>query len=441
MMSGSRFPELNLYFLEQKVGTIIFENERQCYLVYDGEWIHHGFVISPHLTFNTAIDSVATSRFIQNLFPEGSAFECLIELQNLSKYNLYAILKTIGHDTAGALSFLKTEPNSETVLRLVTQKELIERLKDGSRKNLAFWDGKFRLSVAGVQNKLNVFCDETGQFFLADGGYASTHILKFSSTRFPNIVLNEFFSMRFAKAVSLPAAQVDLISIGHFRALKVKRFDRKRAKNTVQKRHMIDGCQALNLPPESKYEQNFGSSKDVANIREGVSLSKLFEFANRTSVPAQTKQHLLDWILFNLIVGNSDAHGKNISFYIGKNGISLAPFYDIVSVVFEHQENSDIDINLAMAIDDNFDINQIRVYDLISLAETIGFNFSLLKRRLERMLKTCTEQLERLRFEQLSRDEENCLEQYKFLIRERISYFVSELEQFDDVYASNFYSK
>lgn len=441
-MSGSEQSaekvSLKLFFRDQQVGIIQFKGERKCSMEYDDAWIQQGFPISPHLEFNQDIHSTSICRFIQNLFPEGSAFERLLETQNLSKYNFYAILKTIGKDTAGALTFIADSPDQETSLRAITTAEIIERLKDESRRNLAFWDGKYRLSVAGVQNKLNVFCNTENQYFLADGQYASTHILKFSNSQFPNIVLNEFFTMRLAKAIHLPVAEVELVSFGDDRALKVERFDRKLTEDTVLKRHMIDGCQALNLPSESKYEQNFGSSKDVAHIREGASLHKLFKFAEQTSVPADSKQKLMDWVLFNLIIGNSDAHGKNISFYLGKNGMTLTPFYDLVSVVFEHQSNAEIDTHLAMAIDDNFDIDQIKTFDLLSLSETVEFSAPLLKRRLERMLGLCAEQLKQLEFTGLDDSENTSLTIYKALIRKRIMYFSNELTQFDEVYASAF---
>lgn len=437
-MTGSDQPTLTLFFRDKPIGQLQFEGDRKCRLTYSKNWVLTGFPISPHLTFDQDNDAVAVCRFIQNLFPEGSAFERLIEMQHLSKYNFFAILKTIGHDTAGALSFATEEPNAKTLLRQIKTNELIERLNDSSRRNLAFWDGKYRLSVAGVQNKLNVFCNEAGTYFLAEGSYASTHILKFSNPRFPNIVLNEFFSMRLAKAIHLPVADVELVSFGDYYALKVQRFDRKLAGDRVLKRHIIDGCQALNLAPEYKYEQNFGNSKDVAHIRDGASLPKLFEFANTTSVPAQTKQRLMDWVLFNLIIGNSDAHGKNISFYISKKGITLTPFYDLVSVVFEQQDNPEIDTHLAMAIDDNFDINHIKIFDLLSLSEDVGFNPALLKRRLERILSLCGEQIRQLEHSNLLKHEHECLLRFQALVEQRVTYFEQELSYFDEVYSAGF---
>ncbi len=143
---------------------------------------------------------------------------------------------------------------------------------------MTIWDGKFRLSVAGVQNKLNVYKDERGDLFLADGAYSNTHILKFSSDEFPTVVINELYCMRLAAATWLSVAKVGHKKLDDRSALIVERFDRQVSAAGVDKRHLIDGCQALDLPPEYKYEQNFDDAKVVAHIRDGVSLSKLFAF-------------------------------------------------------------------------------------------------------------------------------------------------------------------
>lgn len=36
--------------------------------------------------------------------------------------------------------------------------------------------------------------------------------------------------------------------------------------------------------------------------------------------------------MFNILVGNSDAHLKNLSFMVSHEGVQLAPFYDLLSV-------------------------------------------------------------------------------------------------------------
>lgn len=41
-------------------------------------------------------------------------------------------------------------------------------------------------------------------------------------------------------------------------------------------------------------------------------------------------ENLLKLIIFNYIIGNCDAHGKNLAFIITKEGPYLSPFYDII---------------------------------------------------------------------------------------------------------------
>jgi serine/threonine-protein kinase HipA len=127
--------------------------------------------------------------------------------------------------------------------------------------------------------------------------------------------------MQLASHCGLDVAETQLIYFDKHATLLVKRFDRKMiSKSEVKRHHMIDGCQALNLPPEYKYERTLGSGRDVAHVRDGVSFSKLFDFAEKCSNPALTKKKMLDWVLFNILVFNFDAHGK-ISVFLFQNTV------------------------------------------------------------------------------------------------------------------------
>jgi serine/threonine-protein kinase HipA len=70
-----------------------------------------------------------------------------------------------------------------------------------------------------------------------------------------------------------------------------------------------------------------------------------------------------------LLIGNSDAHGKNISFYVGRNGIDVAPAYDLVNVeIYGDQYDRD----LAMAVGDTFEFNAIHAYQLADMCDECG---------------------------------------------------------------------
>ena len=69
-----------------------------------------------------------------------------------------------------------------------------------------------------------------------------------------------------------------------------------------------------------------------------------------------------------------------MSFFVGSTGITITPFYDLVSVTYEASKNKKIDTSLAMAIGDNFDIASITAYDLLSLPMMQVFHLVLLRK-------------------------------------------------------------
>ena len=160
----------------------------------------------------------------------------------------------------------------------------------------------------------------------------------------------------------------------------------------VVRLHAIDTCQALNLGVSHKYERNFGSGRDVADIRDGVSFEKLFSIAPDTQAEAVTRMALLRWSLLQYLIGNSDAHGKNLSFLVEPSGPRLAPAYDLVSVCIY----SDIEHELAMAIGDEFNINKVRAFDWANFAERCNIERRLLLRETNRMIKALRTKLPQL---------------------------------------------
>ena len=80
----------------------------------------------------------------------------------------------------------------------------------------------------------------------------------------------------------------------------------------LERSHQIDGCQALNLAPNQKYEQEHPESQLGATAKDIFGLSKICK------VPAIAQKEILQLFIYNYLIGNSDAHAKNISFLINK---------------------------------------------------------------------------------------------------------------------------
>jgi serine/threonine-protein kinase HipA len=98
----------------------------------------------------------------------------------------------------------------------------------------------------------------------------------------------------------------------------VDRFDRLTQGQSWQRLHVIDACQLLGLDRSFKYSQ--GSMESLAAL------------ASACRSPAVARSRLFGWLVFNVLVGNSDAHLKNLSFMVSHEGVQLAPFYDLLSI-------------------------------------------------------------------------------------------------------------
>lgn len=376
---------LSVNFGDNVIG--ILELDRTTNLLklnYSEQWQQEGFAISPSLPLNSQHTPEVAYNYLDNALPEGEARKLLAENLGVSEKNVYSQVRAIGNDISGAITFIGQQESATQQLlpqfRVLLEAELTERLDHKEELGLLTWDDKPRLSVAGVQDKLNVFINETSEIGFGDGSLCSTHILKFEKKNCPNLVLNEFFCMKLSSAIGLPTADVEFTQFGSHPALIVKRFDRKydSALNKVMRRHVIDGCQALNLPRDYKYERNLGDGRDVKHIRDGASLEGLFEFCKGMSSPVESTLWLLNWQVFNLMISNYDSHGKNVSLFFDKNNAKFTPAYDLVNVAmfpqFKHM--------LAMAMGDEFEPDDIHAYQLADFAETCAIDKKLLSRQL-----------------------------------------------------------
>jgi len=366
---------------QRSIGSLwVEEGSGEYGFAYTSFWRESGYAISPHLPLDGEIAPANIKKFLENLIPEGKGLEDIVAFTHISKNNIFAIIKAIGYDTSGALMFGNRKDTDRLLFREITDEELAKRIEQIEEKSIVIWDNKERLSLAGVQEKLPVII-QGEKFGLGDGKLCSTHILKFQTKRHSNVVLNEYFCMTLAKKIGLHVADVELKYFNKYPALLVKRFDRVyKIGEGVERIHVIDGCQILNLGVTYKYERNFGSGRDVKDVREGVSFSKLFASAKLCEVPAKAKLQMLQWAMFNLIIGNSDAHGKNFSFFVRQRGIEPTPFYDLLSILV-HKE---VEHDMAMAYGDEFHPNEIEAFQLREFAEDIEVNHKLVAQTLQK---------------------------------------------------------
>ncbi|MEO1923365.1 MAG: HipA N-terminal domain-containing protein, partial [Nautiliaceae bacterium] len=180
---------LFITFNEDVIGELFFENN-QFKLNYYDKWKKEGFELSPHLKFETSA-SENIKNFLKNLLPEGENLDDISIFLQISKYNTFGLIKEIGKDVAGAVNFYTKLPKiKEKKFIEIPKAKLLQKIKNISYENILVWDGKVRLSIAGVGKKLPVMIKE-GKFGFGEGDYASTHILKFDKKTL-HLVENEY---------------------------------------------------------------------------------------------------------------------------------------------------------------------------------------------------------------------------------------------------------
>jgi len=94
-----------------------------------------------------------------------------------------------------------------------------------------------------------------------------------------------------------------------------------------------------------------------------------------SSLPVIDIKVLLQGILFNLIIGNNDAHGKNFSLLYKAQQTRLAPFYDMISTI--HYPN--LANKMAMKIGSKYDFDSLFPRHIEHMAEEAQLSVALVR--------------------------------------------------------------
>jgi len=200
-------------------------------------------------------------------------------------------------------------------------------------------------------------------------GSPSTHILKPAIPGIEGSVFNEGFCLALAHALKLDVARAAIHRVEDQAYLLVERYDRQRTpEGTWARLHQEDFCQALGLPPETKYQNEGG-----ADLAQAFALLRR---ATRPSAPHILK--LLDFVIFNALVGNHDAHSKNFSLLYTPQGAVLAPLYDALSTAVYPRLTD----KMAMKIGSKYKFSELEARHWAQFAQAAGLSPGLVKKRI-----------------------------------------------------------
>lgn len=277
--------------------------------------------------------------FLDGLLPEGEPRRSIARDVGVPPNDTYGLIRALGRDCAGAVVIQPAEdpppPRPTTATAEPLGPEEIDALVRDLRSAPLGAGGRVRISLAGVQEKLVLTRMQDGSWGRPVDGTPSTHILKPEIAAYPQTVENEAFCMRVARQLGLDVASVETTEIAGRRLIVVERYDRVvSADGSVERIHQEDFCQATGIAPETKYEEDGGPSlRRVADILQSVAAPDSLE-------------RLLQAVTLNVLLGNGDAHGKNLSLLHHASGaLTLAPLYDLMCTLHYGDDR------LAMYID------------------------------------------------------------------------------------------
>lgn len=262
----------------------------------------------------------AVKAFFSGLLPDDIIRHRLARVLGVSEKNPFSLLEAIGGECAGALALYpagQTPPPAQIQdLEILDEQRLTEIVALVRYRPLLAGTDNIRLSLAGAQDKLAV-CLKDNKIALVRGTTPTTHILKPAIEDIQGSVHNEYFCLRLAAAVGLDAAEASLHHAEEQAFLLIKRYDRT---EDGMRLHQEDFCQALGILPEMKYQREGGPA--VADC-----LALIAKYSSR---PAADRLEFLRRLIFNYLIGNADAHGKNAALLYKNGKVCLAPAYDLL---------------------------------------------------------------------------------------------------------------
>lgn len=309
--------------------------------------------------------------FFGGLLPEESQRRIVAKIYGVSASNDFSLLENIGGQCAGAISFYPTQEkdlSSHADFMPLSDKDLQDRIYHLAKYPLLLGYDEVRLSLAGVQDKIMV-TENNNQLYLPLHNTPSTHIIKPEIGYIPSTVTNEHICLELAKKIGLHVVSSQIASAELTEYLLVERYDRYNNFPEITRIHQEDFCQALSIATENKYQAEGGPS-----LSQCIKLIR-----NISSNPVKDIQNLVDVVIFNYIIGNCDAHGKNFSLlYKQKNNIRLAPFYDLLSTLIYPEFSK----KMSMKIGKQYKINAVTPKDFTEFAQICELNPRMVQQRI-----------------------------------------------------------
>jgi serine/threonine-protein kinase HipA len=363
------------------VGVLRLAGSGAINFTYDPDWLswEHAMPISVSLPLREETHQGGpVIAYLENLLPDNQTIrERVAARVRAGGTDAWHMLEKIGRDCVGALQFVSGDIPEINACKgePVSEAQIADMLRNLANAPLGLdEEGDFRISIAGAQEKTALLRHE-GAWIRPTGLTPTTHILKTQLGVLPagidlsDSVENEFFCMRFCRAMGMDVAEVEIADFEDVRSLVVTRFDRRWTKDgRLIRLPQEDFCQALSVPPSQKYQMDGGPG-----ITEGIGL-----LAGSDDPEADQRAFFRAQVLFWLL-GATDGHAKNFSIALRPSGLRMTPLYDVLSAqkAVDDGQIRQNRMRLAMAVDGHYRINEVVARHFLNAAKTAGFGIKL----------------------------------------------------------------
>lgn len=318
--------------------------------------------------------------FLWGLLPDNElVLERWARKFGVSARNAFALIAHVGEDCAGAVQFVRPErlkslnEACDAEIQWLTEDEVADRMRtlreDAAAGRMVRDTGQF--SLAGAQPK-TAFYRDGGRWGVPSGRIPTTHILKPATANFDGHAENEHLCLATASSLGLFTAASEVSRFGDVSAIVVERFDRQRFNGEMVRVHQEDTCQALSVHPARKYQNDGGpGAKEVIALLRANVYQPPGSGPDPEDAAEEDVWRFVEALLFNWLIGGTDAHAKNYSLLIGGGGlVRMAPLYDLASI-FAYPDLDWRRSKLAMKVADKYRLSDIRLRHWESFASEL----------------------------------------------------------------------
>lgn len=368
------------------VGTIEGSGPSDARFRYDRKYLKSGDAVPVSISLplrERPFSAAVTAAFFEGLLPEGFTRRTVAQWMHVDEADYLPILHGLGRECLGALCITEDGDSMEAAYEPIDNEKVHELAAEGASRSAELVTNA-HLSLTGASGKAGLYLEpNTGQWYLPLGLAPSTHIVKQSHIRFDNIVLNEQLAQMTAAKCGIRVPKSFIINTGKGGEddvlLATERYDRVMdpAAGEIDglpkpyRLHQEDFAQVMGIPAYMKYEQS-----------DDGFLTRMFDVLREySSDPIKDELRLWDTIVFDYLVGNTDAHLKNFSLLYSPDlkSMRLSPAYDIVSTSVYEQSTRELAIRIGGAST----IDEVRHEDFARAAVDAGLGEKMAMRRFD----------------------------------------------------------